>query len=360
MVALLFLIGLVLLVVGAELLVRGASKLAAALGMAPLIIGLTVVALGTSAPELAVGVSGALTGNADVALGNVVGSNIANVLLILGLSALVSPLIVHKQLIRWDVPLVIFVSLGVWGLAAMDGNLGRLDGILLVLAGVAYTVLAIRQSRKERLADAEELAETAKEATGQPSLLAQILFILVGLGMLVAGADLLVDASVTLARRLGMPPLVIGLTIVAVGTSLPEIATSVLATLRGQRDIAVGNVVGSNLYNLFFVLGLSAVIAPSGIAVPEVAIRFDLPVMCAVAVATLPIFFTGHLIARWEGALFLAYYVAYTTYLVLSAQRSSWASFLEEATLFFALPLTAVTLVVLAVREWRAHRRAAG
>lgn len=362
MVALLFLVGLVLLVVGAELLVRGASKLAALLGMTPLVIGLTVVAYGTSAPELAVSVSGAFSGNADVAIGNVVGSNIFNVLFILGLSSLLVPLVVDAQLVRWDVPVLIVVSFATWGFAALDGNIGRLDGALLVLGGIVYTVVAIRSSKKESAAVKDELNEAFPDpdadSTKKPSLLVQVVLILIGLVLLVIGAKLLVDAAVAIAAWLGLSPLIIGLTVVAAGTSLPEIATSVLATLRGQRDIAVGNVVGSSIFNLLAVLGLSAVFSPSGIPVAEEALAFDLPVMVAVAVATLPIFFAGHLIARWEGALFLAYYVAYTSYLVLSAQHSSWASTLEEATLFFALPLTAVTLLVFATREWRARARA--
>ena len=354
---LLFIVGLVLLVVGAELLVRGASRLAAALGISPLVIGLTIVAYGTSAPELAVSVQSSWAGQADVAVGNVVGSNIFNVLLILGLSALITPLVVAQQLVRWDVPLMIGVSGLLWALA-LDGRIGRLDGAVLFAGAVAYTVLAIRQSRRE---SAEVRAEYAQEYGEAParsgSLLLQIGLVAAGLVLLVLGSRWLVDGAVVIARVAGLSELIIGLTVVAAGTSLPEVATSVLASLRGERDIAVGNVVGSNLFNILTVLGLSGVIAPDGVPVADAALGFDIPVMTAVAVACLPIFFTGYLIARWEGALFLAYYVAYTGYLVLNARQHDALPAFNSVMLWFALPLTAVTLVVLAIRALRAGKR---
>jgi cation:H+ antiporter len=355
MTAVLFFLGLVLLVGGAELLVRGASTLAKALGVTPLVIGLTVVAFGTSAPELAVSVQGAWTGNPDMALGNVVGSNIANVLLILGIAAMVVPLIVDQQLVRWDVPLLVVVSLVVWGMSA-DGNLGRVDGAFLCAGLVAYTVFAVRQSRKETKAIREEYAAALDGTQAQPKVLVQALLIVAGLVLLVVGARWLVAAAVVLAEWLGLSTLVISLTVVAVGTSLPEIATSVLATLRGQRDIAVGNAIGSNLFNLMLVLGLTAMVAPKGIPVPKSALDFDLPVMVAVAVACLPIFFTGRRINRFEGALFLAYYAVYIAYLILSATTPAWAAHIQSAMLLFVLPLTGLTLLIFAAREWRARR----
>jgi cation:H+ antiporter len=354
MTVLLLLVGLVLLVVGAEALVRGASGLASAVGLSPLVIGLTVVAYGTSAPELAVSVQSALAGRADLALGNVVGSNIFNVLFILGLSALIAPLVVAQQLVWLDVPLMIGASVLTW-LVSIDGTVGRVDGALLFAGGFAYTVFVIRQSRKEREEIRQEYAaEYGASAHAPKRLVRQVALVAAGLVALVLGSRWLVDAAIVLARESGLSELVIGLTIVAAGTSLPEVATSVLASWRGERDIAVGNVVGSNIFNILTVLGISSLVAPAGITVPAAAVRFDIPIMIAAAVACLPIFFTGHVIARWEGALFLAYYVAYTVFLTLAATTHDLLPAFSRIMLLFAIPLTTATLLVLA---WRATRR---
>jgi len=349
--------GLLVLTVGAELLVRGASRLAAAARISPLVIGLTVVAFGTSAPEMAVSIKSGLTGQADIALGNVVGSNIFNVLFILGLSALLTPLVVSLQIIRLDAPIMLGVSL-VLVVMAYDGVVSRIDGALLAAGLIVYTGLAIRQGRKEsRSAAASEFAvEFAEEARGAGRIARDVALVVVGLGALVLGATWFVDAAVGLARGFGVSELIIGLTIVAAGTSLPEVATSVVASLKGEREIAVGNVVGSNIFNVLGVLGATAVVAPEGVPVAPAALTFDLPVMTAVAFACLPIFFTGHKIARWEGATFLAYYVAYTSYLVLMATRHDAATTLGEVMIWFVLPLTAVTLAVTTYRAVRAHR----
>ncbi|CAN5316834.1 calcium/sodium antiporter [soil metagenome] len=353
---LLFILGIGLLIGGAELLVRGASRLAGAAGISPLVIGLTVVAFGTSAPELAVSLQASLYGQSDIALGNVVGSNIANVLLILGISALIVPLVVSEQLVRLDVPLMIGASLLLL-LLALDGSIGRWDGVLFFGGIVAYTGFLVRQSRRETAAISAAAAEAAPDAgTGQVGWLANALLILGGLALLVLGSRWLVNGAVQVATLLGVSQLVIGLTVVAVGTSLPEIATSVLASLRGERDIAVGNVVGSNLFNILSVLGISAMVAPSGIPVARAALTFDIPVMIAVAVACLPIFFTGHLIARWEGAVFLAYYMIYTLYLVLNSTNHDALPAFSSAMLLFILPITAVTLGILAARAWGRER----
>jgi cation:H+ antiporter len=353
----LFLAGGGLLVLGAELLVRGASQLAASLGISPLVVGLTVVAFGTSAPEIAVTVQASASGQGDLALGNVVGSNISNLLLILGLAAVISPLVVAQQLIRRDVPLLIGVSLLVVVLA-LDGALGAIDGALLLGGALAYTVFAVLQSRRESAAvEAEYVAEFGVRQ--RPTLrqwLLRIGSVLVGLALLTLGSRWLVDGAVALARVLGVSDLIIGLTVVAVGTSLPEIASSVLASLRGERDIAVGNVVGSCLFNLLAVLGLAGLTAPGGITVPASALAFDLPVMLAATVACLPIFLHGGAILRWEGGLFLGYYGAYTLYLLLAASQSALLPPFRVAMLVFVLPLTAVTLAVLLVRGLRTPR----
>lgn len=351
--------GLVLLVAGAEVLVRGAAKLAAQFGISPLVIGLTVVAFGTSAPETAVSVQAALNGSGDIAVGNVLGSNIANVLLILGITALVAPLIVSRQLIRLDVPLMIGASLVTYALA-WDGSLSRLDGALLFSGVVAYTLFLIISSRKESAANAAD-DEFAKEfgldepAKPHASLI-NAGFVIAGLVLLVAGSNFLVEGAVILARALGLSELVIGLTVIAIGTSLPELATSVMAAIRGERDIAVGNIVGSNIFNLLCVLGLASLVSPQAIGVAASALAFDFPVMIAVAIACLPIFFAGYTINRWEGLLFVAYYAAYTLYLVMVSTGGPFAATFGDAMLGYAVPLTAVTLAVIAWRAWHKQR----
>jgi cation:H+ antiporter len=346
----LFGLGFVLLIGGAEALVRGASRLALAAGLSPLVVGLTVVAFGTSAPELAVSLQSSLTGQADIAVGNAVGSNIFNILFILGAAAVITPLRVAQRLVRLEVPLMIGVSALLWALT-VDGRLGRLDGSVLFAGMVVYTVFAIRQSRRESaLVKREYAAEfDTRGPASYRDLIVQGALILGGLAALVLGARWLVRGAVLLARTFGLSELIIGLTIVAAGTSLPEVATSIVASLRGERDIAVGNVVGSNIFNILAVLGLAAIVAPNGVVVSSAALSFDIPVMIAAALACLPVFVTGGAIARWEGALFLAYFVAYTLYLVLNAVGHDAAVQLTTV-MAFAVPLTAVTLAVLAFR----------
>jgi cation:H+ antiporter len=358
MVWMLFAAGLALLVLGAESLVRGASKLASSLGVPPLLVGLTVVAYGTSTPELAVSLQAALAGQADIAVGNVVGSNIFNVLFILGLSAIIAPLVVSRQLVWMDVPLMVGVSI-LMLLMALDGRISRLDGAVLALGIVAYTILIVRQARKEKPAAPEPAAAGATgesapaRAPAARAWAVNLAYIAAGLGLLVLGARWFVDSSVAIARMMGVSELVIGLTIVAAGTSMPEVATSIIAAIRGERDIAVGNVVGSNIYNILAVLGFAALLSPGGVAVAPAALDFDIPVMTAVAVACLPIFFTGHLIARWEGWLFLGYYAAYTAFLILASQQHDALPAFSWVMEIFVVPLTAVTLLVLAARARR-------
>jgi cation:H+ antiporter len=355
----LFLIGLILLIAGAELLVRGASRLAVGFGISPLVVGLTVVAFGTSSPELAVSIGAGLSGQADIALGNVIGSNIFNVLFVLGASALVGGLVVSQQLIRLDVPLMIGVAL-LPVLLGLDGRIAPLEGGLLFAGIVVYIAFAIRQSRKENIAvQAEYAAEVGKNgSTAARQVIRNVVFVVAGLALLVLGARWLVNGAVSIARALGLSELIIGLTIIAAGTSMPEVATSIIASLRGERDIAVGNVVGSNIFNILAVLGLTAALAPSGVAVPAAALRFDLPFMVAVAVACLPIFFTGYRIARWEGALFLAYYLAYTLYLILDATGHDALPAYSTVLFEFVAPLTGATLIVLVVRALRKPKSA--
>jgi cation:H+ antiporter len=348
----LLLAGGLCLIAGAELLVRGASRIAAAAGISPLVIGLTVVAFGTSAPEFAVTAGAAWSGQADLALGNVVGSNIFNILFILGLSALVAPLVVSQQLVRLDVPLVIGVSFLAAGLS-LDGRIGRLDGLVLFSGILVYTGFLIGRSRRESGATQAADGEISGRAA-PPSWLPSGGLVAAGLLMLAVGARWLVSGAVAAAQALGVSELVIGLTIVAAGTSLPEVATSVLASLRGERDIAVGNIVGSNLFNLLGVLGLGGLVAPAGIPVSAGALTFDIPVMIATAIVALPMAFTGGRIARWEGALLLGFYGAYAARLVMVAADHPAREEFDTAMLYFVIPLTALTLAVLVSRAWRA------
>ncbi|MFC0679867.1 calcium/sodium antiporter [Lysobacter korlensis] len=350
MTALLLAGGLLALLAGAEALVRGASRLALATGLSPLVIGLTVVGVGTSAPELAVGLGAVHRGSPGIAVGNVVGSNITNVLLILGLSALIAPLAVRRQLVRIDVPVMIACSIGVLALA-LDGAVSRIEGAVLALLGAGYLFAQLRLGRMEP-AD----GPSTDAPRGAKVWTINIGLVVGGLALLVAGAHWLVEGAVAIALTLGMSELVIGLTVVAVGTSMPEIATSVIATLRGERDLAVGNVVGSNVLNLLAVLGLTAAFSPAGVPVGPAAVNFDMPVMIAIAVACLPIFFTGQRIQRWEGAVFLGYYAAYTGYLLLDATGHDALPAYSRVMLNFVVPLTVITLAVLAARSLRNRR----
>lgn len=350
------LLGLSCLVGGAELLVRGAAALARAVGLPSLIIGLTVVAYGTSAPEFAVSLKAGLSGQADIALGNVLGSNAFNVLFILGISALIVPLAVSAQLVRLDVPVMIGVSGAAW-LVAADGVIGRGEGLLLIGGIVGYTALLIHLGMNPR---GNSAPPRPREGAGpkRTGLSRSILLVVAGLVLLVLGARWFVQGAVELARLLGVSELLVGLTIVAAGTSLPELATSVVASIRRERDIAVGNIVGSNIFNILAVLGAAAVAAPGGVAVPQTALHFDVPVMVAVALACLPVFFTGGTISRWEGALFLGYYAAYVTYLVLGASHHEALPAFSAAMLLFVVPATALGIGVSVVWALRARRAA--
>ncbi|MFH5803108.1 calcium/sodium antiporter [Alienimonas sp. DA493] len=372
--------GLAVLTVGAEALVRGAARLAGTLGIPPLIVGLTVVAFGTSAPELVVSLHATLAGRPDVALGNVVGSNNFNVLVILGASALVVPLRVAEQFVRFDVPVMIALS-GLVLLLALDGRVGGIDGALLTTGLVLYIARAVLTSRGRSDAEPAGAAPAANRPATEPAAPAatepaapaatepargkggvwlSLLWLAGGLAALALGSRLFVDAATELARGFGVSELVIGLTVVAAGTSLPEAATSILAAVRGERDIAVGNVVGSNIFNLLGVLGLSALLSGGGVTVSPAALRFDLPVMVAVAVVCLPIFWTGQVVARWEGALLLAYYAAYTGCLFAAASGAAWAENPGPATLAVVLLLAVAPVALSAALSVRARGRSEG
>ena len=365
---LLLAIGLVLLVVGADGLVKGAARLAASIGIPSLVIGLTVVAFGTSAPELAVSIRSALAGQSEMAIANVVGSNIFNVLFILGLAAIITPLAISRQLIRQDVPLMVLASMLVFYMIR-DGVLSRLDAGILVVLLLAYTVFLFVQGKRteatERASGANNsVAPSASDAAsteqddevdalirGTHPTWQNLLWIIGGLACLVAGANLLVNSAVNIARAFAVSEAVIGLTIVAVGTSLPEVMTSIVASIKGQRDIAVGNVVGSNIFNLLAVLGVSGVLSSNGLAGNEQLVQQDFPVMLAVALLCVPLFFTGAILSRIEGALFFILYLAYTLFLIGGALHAPWLASVQGIIVYALIPLTVVVVIGSLVKD---------
>lgn len=350
----LFIIGVVLLIVGADVLVRGASTLAIAVGISPLVVGLTVVAFGTSSPELAVLVQASVEGQSDIAIGNVVGSNICNILIVFGLTALIAPLVVSRQAVRIDVPIMIGASFLLL-LLVLDLVIGRFDGIILFGGIVAYTIWSIRQSQKQNNENNGEKGVDGDEPTPEPPSLKwakDVAFIVAGLVMLTVGARWLVDGAVTFATWLGVSELIIGLTVVAVGTSLPEIATSVIAGMRGEGDLVVGNVIGSNIFNILMVLGLTSIISP--IDVSPQALHFDIPVMIAVALLSLPVLYTSYRVKRWEGGLFVMYYIAYTVYLILDVKGYAAPLFVNGMTI--VVSVTFVLFFAMSIKDARAKR----
>ena len=317
---LLALLGLILLVSGAELLVRGGVQLAARLGVPPIIIGLTIVAVGTSTPELAVGVSAALQGSGSLAVGNIAGTNVVNLLLILGLSALIRPLALELQTLRHDLPVMAAAAVALL-LLAWDGTISRAEGSVMVLAGLAYTGAVVFWARRESRAVKADFAReyeapprwriSRETAWSAASLVG-------GIATVVVGADWLVDGAGEVARRLGVSDTVIGLTIVALGTSAPELVTTIVSTLRQARDIAIGNLLGSSVYNILIILGVTAIVPPAGLEIDPALVRIDIPVMLAATLACIPIFLSGRRVSRVEGGILVAAYVAYISYILVA------------------------------------------
>ena len=346
-IALGLLAGLTLVILGADLLVRGAARAAAALGVPPLLVGLTVVAYGTSAPELAVSVSAGLAGRPELAVANVVGSNVFNVLAIVGLAALVAPLAAPARIVRREVPLMLAATVGAM-LLGSDGLLGRAEGAVL-LAGLA----AVTWSQLRRPSSGP--SETGDGRPTHPrrrALARDAAFVAAGLAALALGARWLVGAAAAGAVALGVSELVVGLTIVAAGTSVPELATSVVAALRGERDLAIGNVVGSNVFNLLGILGVAALASPDGLLIAEQTRSLDAWVALAAAAVLLPMAWSGAAIVRWEGALLL---VAYAGYLTLVVALAVGAMPLPGAGA--TAPLAALPVAIIAVAAVLAKRR---
>ncbi|MGP9622054.1 MULTISPECIES: calcium/sodium antiporter [unclassified Corynebacterium] len=326
---LLLLAGFAVLVVGGELLVRGASALSARMGISPMVVGLTVVAIGSSLPELAVGVDAAVRGSPGLVTGNIVGTNIVNLLLVLGLAAAIQPIITARQMLRLDLPAVAAAAVLLLVLS-FGGSLTWPAGLLLLLVGVAYTATILWYTKRSR---AQELSRQAAKVDAAHAAHAEtqhappagwrrgavdVVLLLGGIALVILGADWLVTGAVDIASELGVSDALIGLTIVAVGTSAPELVTTVVATLRGQASMAVGNLIGSSVYNIVFILGATVLVAPDGIPVPDEVLRVDMLVLVAVSLLVVLMFRTGRKLSRWEGLLLVALYAVYLTYLVLA------------------------------------------
>ena len=337
--------GLLLLLIGAELSVRAAVRLASILRIRPLIIGLTVVALGSSAPQMAVSLQAAFSDSTDIAVGSVIGSNIFNVLVILGLCALIIPLRVARQVLRIDIPLMIGASLLVIGLS-WNGEFSKLDGVLLLGTMLGCLFIVLRQA-------GHGARHGHTHSTEKPRSLTCIALLTSGLLLLAFGGHLLVDAAVVVAMNLGLSERIIGLTLMAIVTSLPALMTSLIAALRGERDIAVGNVIGSNLFNLLGVLGATALISPVPLSISPNALVFDLPIMLGVAVLCLPLFYAGYRITRFEGLLLLALYLTYGLHIVSFSTGMLLAERLEHLMLQFVLPLLGIAVAFGIVKAWR-------
>ena len=351
------LLGIALLFGGGELFVQGSVALAVIFGIPQLVIGLTVVSLGTSAPELFVSLSSIVAGADALAVSNAVGSNIFNVMVVLGCSALIVPLQVESRLVRRDVPLMIAISAAVWGMAS-TGRLTWQSGVALLLALVINTIWEIRTAREEPIGS--ESAEPAvNDDAGSGGWLAAIFKLLAGILVLTLGSRVLVSGAVNAATFLGVSEAIIGLTIVAAGTSMPELITSLVAALRGKTDLAIGNVVGSCLLNLMMVLGGGAIAAAGhGLEVSPELIAEDLPVMLLTSLACLPIFWTKGRISRLEGGLLLGLYILYITDNVLPRTTlSSWADEFRLVLLCLVLPIVMILIITQAVLYWRSTKQ---
>ncbi len=322
------LLGLILLVGGAELIVRGGSRVAVYFGIRPIVVGLTVVSLGTSTPELAVGIEAAVQGAGPLAVGNITGTNIVNILLILGMSALLQPLALERRTLRFDLPLMTVSALALL-MMSIDGILTRLEGAVLLISAVIYTALLVIWSRQEsRQVRAEYRNEygipVARRSAGEVTYAA--LMLVGGIAVVVLGSDWLVKGAVDLARMLGVSEAFIGLTVVAIGTSSPELVTTIVGTLKGDPDIAIGNLLGSSIYNILAILGITCLVPAAGLAVGPNLVRIDIPVMVAVTLLAIPVFVSGRRVTRGEGLLFVTAYVVYVAYLLLTRVAPSSAA----------------------------------
>lgn len=316
-----FISGLIIILLGAEFVLRSSSRIAAMMGIRPIIIGLTVVSIGTSMPELAVGITAVSEGYGSLAVGNIAGTNMLNILFILGLSAALKPLPLHQLSIRLDVPVMIGAAVILF-LMALDGVISRIEGIFLFIAAIVYVIVLIRMSKKESVSLKKEYEEeySTKALLKKPGTLAitgNSVLLIVGIGLSVFGANLLVDGSVDIALSLGVSEALIGLTIVAIGTSAPELATTIMATIKNDRDVAIGNLIGSSISNILVILGLTTIASPHGVDVSKDILWLDLPLAAAVAIACYPVFRSNKMVSRTEGIVFVSLYLVYLSSLIL-------------------------------------------
>lgn len=315
-----FFIGLIIITVGAELLLRGASKIAALFGIQPIVIGLTVVSIGTSLPELAVGLTAIKDGAADMAIGNIAGTNLVNMLLILGLSATIRPLPLHIKAIKFEMLVMIFTAFLLL-ILCLDGFLSFIDGLIMFLLGIVYLILIIRNSKKESKAIQkqynEEYQPEAITANNINAWLINSTFLIIGIAGTIWGADLLVSGAILIAKSLGMSDAIIGLTIIAIGTSAPELVTTLVATYKNDRDVAVGNLLGSSITNILIILSLTVLFIPGGINVNKDILWFDLPLSALVALACYPVFKSDQKVSRAEGLVFISTYLIYILFLLI-------------------------------------------
>lgn len=345
-----FIVGLVALIGGAELLVRSASRLAVTAGISKLVIGLTVVAFGTSAPELAVSIQAGVSGQTDIMIGNIVGSNLTNILLILGLSALIIPLKVHKTLIKIDLPFLIAITILVYVLG-LNGFFTVWECLLLAVILMIYLFYLFRQKGDVDIPLAED------ESKKKHSIPKDLLLLVLGFIGLILGARWIVSSAIIFAEMAGVSELVIGLTVVAIGTSLPEIVISLLAAFKGEKDIAVGNIIGSNILNFLAVLGVSGMFIPEAIPIQQSLIDVDLILLIGATILCFPIFFTGRRIVRWEGAIFLILYIAYLLYQFLIASDHEILEVFIALMLYFAFPMILLLVSTAFIAETKKRYR---
>lgn len=316
----LFVLGLIIITIGAEIMLKGASKIASLLGIHPILIGLTVVSIGTSLPELAVGLTAIKDGAADMAIGNIAGTNLANILFVLGLSAAIRPLPLHIKAIKFEM-MVMIIAAVLLLLLCLDGTLSFWDGLIMFVLGIVYLFITIKSSPKEPREIQKEYYEEYKPSSffEKHSILIwtkNIIFLVIGIAGTIWGADLLVAGAVDMAKKLGMSDAVIGLTIIALGTSAPEFITTIVATFKNDRDVAIGNLLGSSITNIFIILAITSLFVPSGIEVNSDILWFDLPLAALVTIACYPVFKSDHKVSRVEGIFFVAIYLCYLIYLL--------------------------------------------
>jgi cation:H+ antiporter len=348
-----FSLGLVLLIVGGELVVRGSVYIAERLGMSKLLVGLTVVAFGTSAPELAICLDAVALEKPEIALGNIVGSNITNVLLILGITATLFPIVIHRQIVQREVPIMIAVSL-LFLMLCYDGILGLVDGLVLLVAMVIFVSWQIRAESKSTNALKSDEMQSSEDSTPTRGYLfwLSVAVVATGAACLWFGAGSMVVGASDLATSFGVSQLVVGLTVVAVGSSAPEIATAVMAAKRGFPELAVGSVIGSNIFNLLLVGGATIIFSPN-IAIPLEAFQFDIPIMLVSSIACLPIFATGHRIDRWEGVLFLVCFLAFTILLFVKPTADPTFPTWRQLVWPFVTPLILATGLAVVTHKYR-------